>query len=74
MPDGRSSAPSGAHPSGALFCQRCGSAASLVAASGPDWARQRVHEELLCQPCSVERINQAERFALTLVLRPAPSA
>lgn len=63
--------PQGVHPSGALICQRCGSAASLIADSGPDWLRRRVHSQALCEPCAKIDLLVAERFRLTLVLSPA---
>jgi hypothetical protein len=60
----------GAHPSGALICQRCGDAATLVAASGPDWLRRRVTQRVLCQPCGLIDLLVAERFRLTVALSP----
>jgi hypothetical protein len=60
----------GQHPSGAAICQRCGCAASLEAAHGPDWSRRRMTLTLLCEKCASMAVAEAERFRLTLTLRP----
>jgi hypothetical protein len=67
----RRSQAQGVHPSGALICQRCGCAASLISAHGPDWLRRRETRRLLCVECAKIDALVAERFALTLTLTSA---
>lgn len=70
MSDARRPKSQGEHPSGALICQRCGSAATLRAAYGGDWARRRRTSALFCGQCIVIVWAQAERFHLTVVTEP----
>lgn len=60
----------GQHPSGAAYCQRCGQAATLEAAHGPDWTRTQMTLEMLCTKCAARTMEEARRFRLTMVLRP----
>ncbi len=64
----------GRHPSGVLICQTCGGSAALVATHGPDWTRRRQKHQMLCLECSETARLVAERFRLTLTLRPANAA
>lgn len=61
--------PNGTHPSGALICQICGSAAALEAERGPDHIRLRRETALVCLECSTVETIVAERFRLRLTLR-----
>ncbi len=60
----------GRHPSGALLCQICGASGALVATHGPDVFRRRQKSQIVCSSCSSVCALVAERFRLTLTLRP----
>lgn len=60
----------GRHPSGVLICQICGASGALVATHGPDVFRRRTKSQVVCVACSQVAALVAERFRLTLTLRP----
>lgn len=60
----------GEHPSGALICQTCGASGALVATHGPDAFRRRPKSAVVCLLCAQTASLVAERFRLSLTLRP----
>jgi len=60
----------GRHPSGVLICQICGASGALVATHGPDAFRRRPKSQVVCLLCSQVSSLVAERFRLSLTLRP----
>lgn len=60
----------GQHPSGAVFCQRCGSAAELRVTRNGGWVFLRPRVEAMCRPCFLVAYAQAERFGVNIAVGP----